>query len=49
MTMFDTLIDTIHEGISKKDESVSQVNQKATRPLKMPKNYDFSVRNVNWN
>ena len=22
--------------------------QKGRRPLKMPKNYDFSVRNVNW-
>jgi hypothetical protein len=23
--------------------------ERASRPLKMPKNYDFSVRNTNWN
>ena len=46
---FDTIIDYVHEGISKKDAAVAAVSQKAKRPLKMPKNYDFSVRNVDWN
>lgn len=36
----------------KKDVSVRKdvtaENSRGRRPLKMPKNYDFSVRNVNW-
>ena len=46
---FDTIIDFVHDGIQKKDAALAAINQKAKRPLKMPKNYDFSVRNVDWN
>ena len=44
-TTFDSIIDHIHEKIDKKEEKPL----KDKRPLKMPKNYDFSVRNVDWN
>ena len=47
MSVFDSMIDYLHEGIERKD-SAPQVPSKAKRPLKMPKNYDFSVRNVDW-
>ena len=46
MSAFDTIIDYLHGGISEKTEVPRA--QKARRPLKMPKNYDFSVRNVDW-
>ena len=44
---FDTMIDAFSSSISKRDEK-SAVPQKSRRPLKMPKNYDFGVRNVDW-
>ena len=48
-TVFDNLIDNFAAGISRRDESKETPAQKTRRPLKMPKNYDFSVRNVDWN
>lgn len=46
-SMFDTIISHITSGQEEKKTQDSPVKTK--RPLKMPKNYDFSVRNVNWN
>lgn len=48
-TVFDNLIDHFASTITKKNESEEAQVQKSRRPLKMPKNYDFSVRNVDWN
>ena len=47
-TVFDSLIDRLHSSIEKKAEDLAALPQKTKRPLKMPKNYDFSVRNVDW-
>ena len=47
MSVFDSMIDMLHDNIEKKDVS-KEVPVKAKRPLKMPKSYDFSVRNVDW-
>lgn len=42
---FETIINHIYNNQEKRAEAP----KKAKRPLKMPKNYDFSVRNVDWN
>ena len=47
MSVFDSMIDMLAEGIDKKDKTPT-VPAKSKRPLKMPKAYDFSVRNVDW-
>ena len=44
---FDSMIDMLAEGIDKKDRAPTSP-AKSRRPLKMPKAYDFSVRNVDW-
>jgi len=46
-SVFDSMVDYLHSGADKKTETPTGVKSK--RPLKMPKNYDFSVRNVDWN
>ena len=43
------MIDLAHESMAKEDNKEKEIVKKNKRPLKMPKNYDFSVRNVNWN
>ena len=48
MSLYDNIIDYLNENIEKKDNNACQGVIKHRRPLKMPKNYDFSVRNVNW-
>merc|ERR1712153_61698 len=45
-SVFDSMVDYLHSSVEKKAETPTGV--KAKRPLKMPKNYDFSVRNVDW-
>lgn len=47
MSVFDSMIDYLSEGIEKKTVAPT-APVKAKRALKMPKNYDFSVRNVDW-
>lgn len=42
------MVDWVHSTMTKPDSTQKQAVQKARRPLKMPKDYDFSVRNVNW-
>ena len=55
MSVYDRMMDMFHDGIEKKAASGSAKGSEAAnvargkRPLKMPKNYDFSTRNVNWN
>lgn len=46
--MYDRIIDHFNENISKKEGIFEEKIQKGKRPLKMPRNYDFSVRNVDW-
>ena len=46
-SVFDSMVDYLHSSVEKKTETPTGVKSK--RPLKMPKNYDFSVRNVDWN
>jgi hypothetical protein len=48
MSLFDHIVDYLHDNIEKKNINVEQQVKKSRRPLKMPKNYDFSVRNVDW-
>ena len=48
MSIYDQIVDHLNDGIEKKDLQAQELLQKARRPLKMPKNYDFSVRNVDW-
>ena len=53
MSVYDKIVDQLHENISKaraeSDQGAAAKNvQTGRRPLKMPKNYDFSVRNVKW-
>ena len=48
-TAFDTIIDGFVSKADKKETTEKAPLQKTRRPLKMPKNYDFSVRNVDWN
>ena len=47
-SIYDRIVDRLHEGIEQTDKVNAAQVRKGRRPLKMPKNYDFSVRNVNW-
>ena len=46
-SFYDTIIGHINRNIEEKASTLSV--QKGSRPKKMPKNYDFSVRNVDFN
>lgn len=48
MSIYDTIVDHLNDNIEKKTAVAPEHLQKSRRPLKMPKNYDFSVRNVDW-
>ena len=54
MSVYDRMMDMFHDSIEKKAGEGATTGSEATnvargkRPLKMPKNYDFSVRNVDW-
>ena len=48
MSLYDDIVGYLHNNIEKKDAEDTQKVHKARRPLKMPKAYDFSVRNVDW-
>jgi len=47
-SIFDSLVDQFAEKLERKSELAHSVVQRNKRPVKMPKDYDFSVRNVNW-
>ena len=48
-SLYDNLVDYLHERVEQRDAADGLSKTKGKRPLKMPKDYDFSVRNVNWN
>jgi len=48
MSTYDNMVDSFHSNIEPVDRVQAQQVRKGRRPLKMPKNYDFSVRNVDW-
>lgn len=48
MSLYDHIVDYLHNNIEKKDVLTDEKFKKNRRPLKMPKGYDFSVRNVDW-
>lgn len=48
MSLYDNIVGYLNNNIEKKDIQETPKVTKGRRPLKMPKNYDFSVRNVDW-
>ena len=48
MSIYDQVIDHFASKVETKDTFKSENQLRGRRPLKMPKNYDFSVRNVDW-
>lgn len=48
MSIYDHIVDRFHSQVEKRDDSKASSENRGQRPLKMPKNYDFSVRNVKW-
>ena len=48
MSIYDSIVDYLAENTEKKSLAGQELVKKNRRPLKMPKNYDFSVRNVDW-
>ena len=48
MSVYDRMVDSFHNKIEKPSAARAAQEQRGKRPLKMPKNYDFSVRNVKW-
>ena len=47
-SMYDKIVDSFSSKMEKKEPTKAAQVQKGQRPLKMPKDYDFSVKNVNW-
>ena len=46
MSLYDIILSTFEPKVEKKEGEGNIM--KGKRPLKMPKDYDFSVRNVRW-
>lgn len=47
-SIYDHMVDRFNSKVEKPSAERASVEQRGARPLKMPKNYDFSVRNVKW-
>ena len=47
--LYDKIVEGFSSRMEKKTPEQAAAVQKGKRPLKMPKDYDFSVKNVNWN
>ena len=47
MDLYDKLVRNWSDKTTPKEGTKDEL-KKGERPLKMPKGYDFSVRNVNW-
>ena len=47
-SIYDGMVTGMHNSMEHGDRVQAAQVRKGKRPLKMPKNYDFSVRNVNW-
>ena len=45
-TTFDSILNHLLDKMG--DKSADEKPRRAKRPLKMPKDYDFSTRNVDW-
>jgi len=48
MSLYNQLMDNFNSKVEQKAKAAPEHLSKNKRPLKMPKNYDFSVRNVDW-
>ena len=48
MSLYDNLVEQLHGNVEERNLSDGLNKMRGKRPLKMPKNYDFSVRNVMW-
>mmetsp|Transcript_20894 Transcript_20894/g.25660 ORF Transcript_20894/g.25660 Transcript_20894/m.25660 type:complete len:245 (-) Transcript_20894:113-847(-) len=48
MSIYDTMIDRFNSRLDRPDAARAATESRGQRPIKMPKNYDFSVRNVKW-
>lgn len=48
MSLYDNIVGYLNENIEKRVPHGAAKVGKDRRPLKMPKDYDFSVRNVDW-
>ena len=48
MSIYDTMMDRFNSKLDRPDPVRATSENRGRRPLKMPKNYDFSVRNVKW-
>ena len=46
--MYDLMVDQLNENVEPNTNPYGLKKQRGKRPLKMPKNYDFTVRNVAW-
>ena len=47
-SIYDNIVTGMHNNMTGPDRVKASQVKKGKRPLKMPKNYDFSVRNVDW-
>ena len=47
-SIYDNMVNKIEAGVEKPNRVQANQIKKGRKPLKMPKNYDFSVRNVDW-
>ena len=48
MSIYDAMVDRFNSKLDRPDPARAATESRGQRPLKMPKNYDFSVRNVKW-
>ena len=46
MSVYDVLIENFNSRVDR--QGAAATAQRGERPLKMPRNYDFGVRNVKW-
>ena len=47
-SIYDHMVERFNSKVEKPDTQRAAQVSRGQRPLKMPKNYDFSVRNVKW-
>ena len=49
MNLYNTISSSLHKKFETKEKDTEDPTvQKGRRPLRMPKDYDFSVRNIDW-
>lgn len=49
MNLYNTISETLHKKFESQEKNIEDPTvQRGQRPLKMPKGYDFSVRNIDW-